>query len=147
MIGQIGQPEIIFPVSKNGILSLNWAEVLSRQMNNGTTDTLGLIAGNRSLPLLFARQARSMGVKRLVAVALQGETDPALAKLVDEIIWLKAGQLSRLISAFAERGIKHCVMVGQVAPKNLFAIRPDPRAMAMLLKLKEKNAHTIFGAF
>jgi len=113
---------------------------------NRLTDTLGLIAGNRSLPLLFARQARSMGVKRLVAVALQGETDPALAKLVDEIIWLKAGQLSKLISAFAERGIKHCVMVGQVAPKNLFAIRPDPRAMAMLLKLKEKNAHTIFGA-
>jgi UDP-2,3-diacylglucosamine hydrolase len=37
-------------------------------------------------------------------------------------------------------------MVGQIAPKNLFDLRPDLRAMAMLLKLKEKNAHTIFGA-
>jgi len=51
-----------------------------------------------------------------------------------------------MISAFTERGIKHCVMVGQIAPKNLFDLRPDLRAMAILLKLKEKNAHTIFGA-
>src|SRR5437867_994391 len=146
MIGQIGQPEIIFPVSKNGILSLNWAEVLSRQMNNGTTDTLGLIAGNRSLPLLFARQARAMGVRGLVAVAFEGETDPELAKWLDDVIWLKVGWLSQLISAFAERGVKQCVMVGQIAPKNLFDLRPDLRAMTMLLKLKERNAHTIFGA-
>lgn len=108
--------------------------------------SLGIIAGNRSLPLLFAQQARAMGVKRLVAVAVEGETDPSLAKLVDEIVWLRVGQLSKMIGAFTERGVKHCVMVGQIAPKNLFDLRPDLRAMAMLLRLKEKNAHTIFGA-
>jgi len=84
--------------------------------------------------------------QRLVAVAFEGETDPELAGLVDEIVWLKVGQLSRMVSAFTERGVKQCVMAGQIAPKNLFDIRPDLRAMAMLLKLKEKNAHTIFGA-
>ena len=111
-----------------------------------STDTLGLIAGNRSLPLLFAKQARGLGMKRLVAVAFEGETDPELAKFVDDIVWLKVGQLSRMISAFTDRGVKQCVMVGQIAPKNLFDLRPDLRAMAMLLKLKEKNARTIFGA-
>jgi len=109
-------------------------------------DTLGLIAGNRSLPLLLARQARAMGVKKLVAVAFDNETDPALAGLVDDIVWLKVGQLSKMIAAFTDRGVKHCVMVGQIAPKNLFDLRPDLRAMALLLRLKEKNAHTIFGA-
>src|SRR5258708_4962233 len=109
-------------------------------------EALGIIAGNRSLPLLFARQARSMGVKRLVAAGFDGETDPGLVSLVDEIVWLKVGQLSKLISAFKDRGIKRCVMAGQIAPKNLFDLRPDLRAMAMLLRLKEKNAHTIFGA-
>lgn len=109
-------------------------------------DTLGIIAGNRSLPLVFARQARSMGVKKLVAVAFDGETEPQLAPLVDEIVWLKVGQLSKMIAAFTSRGITRCVMVGQIAPKNLFDIRPDLRAMALLLKLKEKNAHTVFGA-
>jgi len=109
-------------------------------------DTLGIIAGNRSLPLIFAKEARRQGATRLVAVAVEGETDPALASLVDEIVWLKVGQLSKMIAAFTSRGIKHCVMVGQVAPKNLFDIRPDLRALGLLLRLREKNAHTIFGA-
>jgi len=65
---------------------------------------------------------------------------------VDEIVWLRVGQLSKLISVFTDRGIKQCVMVGQIAPKNLFDVRPDLRAMGLLLRLKEKNAHTIFGA-
>ena len=109
-------------------------------------DSLGIIAGNRSLPLVFAKEARRQGVKRLVAVAVEGETDPALASLVDEIVWLKVGQLSKMIAAFTGRGIKQCVMVGQVAPKNLFDLRPDFRALALLLRLREKNAHTVFGA-
>lgn len=109
-------------------------------------DSLGLIAGSRSLPLELARQARLAGVKRLVAVAFEGETNPALAPLVDEIVWLKVGQLSKMITAFADRGIRHCVMAGQIAPRNLFDLRPDLRAMALLLRLKEKNAHTVFGA-
>lgn len=113
---------------------------------NTALESLGLIAGNRSLPLEFARQARKLGVRRLVAVAFDGETDPALAALVDEIVWLKVGQLSKLIGAFTGRGVKQCVMVGQIAPKNLYDIRPDLRAMGLLLRLKEKNAHTIFGA-
>src|SRR5439155_2153521 len=70
----------------------------------------------------------------------------ALTPLVDDIVWLKVGQLSKLISAFTERGVKQCVMAGQIAPKNLYDIRPDFRAMGMLLRLKQKNAHTIFGA-
>ncbi|HLP78071.1 MAG TPA: UDP-2,3-diacylglucosamine diphosphatase LpxI [Candidatus Paceibacterota bacterium] len=109
-------------------------------------ESIGIIAGNRTLPLLFAQQARSRGVKRLVAAAFEGETDPALASLVDEIVWLRVGQLSKMISVFTDRGITQCVMVGQIAPKNLFDLRPDLRAMALLLKLKQKNAHTIFGA-
>jgi DUF1009 family protein len=113
---------------------------------NTALASLGLIAGNRSLPLEFARQARAAGVKRLVAVAFEGETDPALAALVDDIVWLKVGRLSQMISAFTDRGIRQCVMAGQIAPRNLFDLRPDLRAMGLLLRLKEKNARTIFGA-
>src|SRR6266481_1047306 len=107
---------------------------------------LGIIAGNRTLPLVLARQARLMGVQRLVAVAFENETEPQLAELVDKITWVRVGQLSKLISAFTENDVHHCVMAGQVTPKNLFDLRPDLRAVALLFKLKEKNAHTIFGA-
>jgi DUF1009 family protein len=58
-------------------------------------------------------------VKRIVAVAVEGETDPGLAELVNDIVWLKVGQLSKMISAFSKRGVTKCVMAGQVAPKHL----------------------------
>src|SRR5687767_3834532 len=82
-------------------------------------ESLGIIAGNRSLPLLLARQARSMGVGRLVAVGFEGETDPGLEKLVDRMHWLRVGQLGRMIAAFKGDGVAQCVMAGQIAPKNL----------------------------
>jgi DUF1009 family protein len=113
---------------------------------NLAPESIGLIAGSRSLPLDFARLARAAGVRRIVACAAEGEADPALAGLVDDIVWLNVGQLGKMISAFTSRGVKQCVMAGQVAPKNLFDLRPDLRAMGVLLRLKEKNAHTIFGA-
>ncbi|MGV3772245.1 MAG: LpxI family protein [Verrucomicrobiales bacterium] len=109
-------------------------------------ESLGIIAGSHSLPLLIAREARENGIRRIVAVAFEGETDPTISSVVDEVVWLKVGQLTRMIAAFRDRGVRHCVMAGQIAPKNLFDVRPDLRAVVMLFKLKEKNAHTIFGA-
>ena len=111
-----------------------------------SVEGLGIIAGNGSLPLILARQARAMGIKRLVAIAFEGETDPGLAKLVDEIVWIKVGQLTKMIKAFTTNRVKRCVMAGQIAPKNLFDLRPDLRAMRMLLRLPVKNAETIFSA-
>jgi UDP-2,3-diacylglucosamine hydrolase len=107
---------------------------------------LGIIAGSKNLPIVIAREARSAGVSRIVAVAFENETNPDLALFVDEIVWLRVGQLSKMIGVFKDRGIKKCVMAGQIAPKNLFDLRPDLKAMMLLFRLKEKNAHTIFGA-
>jgi UDP-2,3-diacylglucosamine hydrolase len=106
---------------------------------------LGLIAGNRGLPLVLAREARAAGIPQIMAVGFEGETDPALGSLVDELVWLRVGQLGKMIQALASRGVRQCVMAGQLAPKNLFDVRPDLRAMGLLLRLREKNAHTIFG--
>ncbi len=106
---------------------------------------LGIIAGSRSLPILLAQQARAAGVPKIVAVAFEGETDPAMANVVDAIVWLKVGQLGEMIESFKRQGAAHCVMAGQIAPRNLFDVRPDWRAVKLLWRLKEKNAHTIFG--
>lgn len=109
-------------------------------------ETLGIIAGSRTLPLLVAEEARRAGIRKIVAVAFEGETDPKLAALVDSIAWLRVGQLNKMIDAFRREGVRECVMAGQIAPRNLFEVRPDLRSVMMLFKLKEKNAHTIFGA-
>jgi UDP-2,3-diacylglucosamine hydrolase len=115
-------------------------------VNEQQVEPLGIIAGNRTLPLLMARQARQMGAQRIVAVAFENETDPELAKLVDAITWIRVGQLSKMIQGLTDQGVKRCVMVGQIAPKNLFDLRPDLRAMSLLFKIKERNAHSLFTA-
>lgn len=109
--------------------------------------TLGIIAGDRGLPLLLAREARAAGVRKLVAVGFEGQSNRELQPLVDEMVWMKLGQTSKLIDAFKDRGVKHCVMVGKIQPKSFLEVRPDLRTTLAVLKLKEKNAHTLFGAF
>lgn len=109
-------------------------------------ETIGLVAGSRALPLIFAREARKHGIKRIIAVAAEGETDRSIEEVADEVIWLRVGQVGKMIRAFTDRGVKHCVMLGLIAPKNLFDVRPDMRGIGVLMRLKEKNAHTIFGA-
>jgi DUF1009 family protein len=109
--------------------------------------SLGIIAGNRKFPQIFAQEARRSGIKKLVAVAFEGETEPAIEPLVDAVEWMKLGQLGKLIDAFQKHDVQEVVMVGQIAPKNLFSnVRLDLRMTMLLARLKRRNAETIFGA-
>jgi hypothetical protein len=95
---------------------------------------------------LLADSARRAGVKKVVAAAFTGETDPALTQHVDVIEWMRVGQLGRLLKFFRDQKIHHAIMAGQIAPKNLFDLRPDWKALLLLGKLKQRNAETIFAA-
>jgi UDP-2,3-diacylglucosamine hydrolase len=109
-------------------------------------NTLGIIAGNGVYPQLLAGAARQAGVKKIVAVAFTGETDPVLEQYADVLEWMRVGQLGRFLKFFREQDIHHAIMAGQVAPKNLFDLRPDLKAVMLLGKLKQRNAESIFAA-
>ena len=115
-------------------------------MAQAPLDALGIIAGNGVYPRLLADSARKAGVKKIVAAAFTGETDPALAQHVDLIDWMRVGQLNRLLKFFRAHDIHYAIMAGQIAPKNLFDLHPDWRALLLLGKLKERNAESIFAA-
>ena len=107
---------------------------------------LGIIAGNGVYPRLLADAARKAGVKKIIAAAFTDETDPVLVQHVDLIEWMRVGQLNRLLKFFNEHKVHHAIMAGQIAPKNLFDLRPDWKALLLLGKLKERNAESIFAA-
>src|SRR5882762_5112904 len=109
-------------------------------------DILGIIAGNGVYPRLLADAARKTGVKTIVAAAFTNETDPVLAQHVDLIEWMRVGQLNRLLKFFNQNKVHHAIMAGQIAPKNLFDLRPDLKALMLLGKLKQRNAESIFAA-
>jgi DUF1009 family protein len=109
--------------------------------------TIGIIAGNGVYPETFIAAARRNcpGV-RLVVAAFEGETKPEVERLVDAIVWLRVGQLAKLIRFFVREKAAEAVMVGQISPKKLFDLRPDLRILMMLARVKERNAETLFGA-
>jgi len=110
-------------------------------------EPLGIIAGNGEFPLVLARAARRSGVGHLVAAAFDGETRPEVGDVVDEITWVKLGQLGKLIEVFTSRGVKRAVMAGGITPANLFKnLRLDLRMTTVALRLEQRNAATIFGA-
>jgi UDP-2,3-diacylglucosamine hydrolase len=109
-------------------------------------ETLGIIAGNGVYPRLLVAGARKAGVGKIVAAAFTDETDPVLQQHVDVLEWMRVGQLSRLLKCFRSQGIHHAIMAGQIAPKNLFDLRPDLKALMLLGKLKQRNAESIFAA-
>lgn len=111
-----------------------------------TPSSLGIIAGRGAYPRLLADSARKQGVGRLFSVAFKKETDPILEKYCDEVVWLPLGQLEAMIEAFRTSGVRHAVMAGQITPTHLFTVRVDARMVALLKRLKARNAETIFGA-
>ena len=107
---------------------------------------LGIIAGNGVYPRLLADGARRAGVEKIVAAGFTNETDPVLERHVNVLEWMRVGQLGRFLKFFRSQGIQHAIMAGQIAPKNLFDLRPDLKALMLLGKLKQRNAESIFAA-
>lgn len=115
-------------------------------MTTPHSDSLGIIAGNGRYPILLAEAARARGVKRLAIAGFSGETSSEVEKLADNYTKLRVGQLGGLCSYFRDQNIKQAIMAGQIAPGNLFDLRPDLKALLLLAKLKERNAESIFAA-
>ncbi len=107
---------------------------------------VGLIAGSGQFPLLFAHAARLASV-RVLAVGFDGETDPSLAKYVDEFHMLKLGQLNRLMATFKKAGITHAAMAGAINKTRMYTkIRPDWRAVRFLNRLRNQRDDSLLRA-
>jgi DUF1009 family protein len=95
---------------------------------------LGLIAGNRRLPFIWAAQARAAGY-RVAAVGFREETDPRLAAQVDAFQLISLGELGKLLKFFKTHGVRKAVMQGQIQHRQIYAdIKADWRAKWLLAK-------------
>lgn len=101
----------------------------------GQRETVGLIAGNRSLPFLWARRARAAGL-RVAALGFREETDPRLAREVDAFEMVSLGELGRLLKFFKAQGVQRAVMQGQIHHTQIYnkKIKADLRAAWFLAK-------------
>ena len=114
---------------------------------NEAVRKIGIIAGNGAYPRIFVEAARRNAPgASLVVAAFQDETRPELLEEVEASEWFRVGQLGKPIKFFKKHGVTEAIMVGQIAPKNLFNLRPDMKALMVLAKTPERNAESLFGA-
>ncbi|OGP69798.1 MAG: hypothetical protein A2Y80_05195 [Deltaproteobacteria bacterium RBG_13_58_19] len=99
------------------------------------SEKIGLIAGKGQFPRIFAQAAQAQG-HQVVAVAHRGETDPALADLVDQIHWVYVGQLGKIIKIFKGAGVRQAVMAGGIDRVRLFKnFRPDLKTLNLIRRV------------
>ena len=104
---------------------------------------VGVIAGNGSFPLRFAKEAKDHNC-RVVAVCHLDETSREIEGLVDKAEWIKVGQLGKIISTFKSAGVEHVAMAGGIDRVRLFGgVKLDARGAALILKLRSTKDDTI----
>jgi len=104
---------------------------------------VGLIAGNGLFPLEFARRPRAAGFK-VVALAHRGETDPALAAEVDTCLWVRVGQLGKIIRQLRNHGVRQVALAGGISRIKLFGgVRLDWRGAALVARLRSTRDDVI----
>lgn len=114
-----------------------------------TTDppVLGLVAGDGVYPEYIVRGARRRTPElRIVAVGFKGETNPAVIPLCDAYQEFSVGQISKPFSFLKKHGVRNVIMAGGINPKNILSLRPDLRALSVLMRMPEKNADSLLGA-
>lgn len=107
---------------------------------------IGIIAGSGQFPLMIARAARARG-RRIVALAHVGETWPELEHEVDEVHWIKLGQLGKIVKTFQKAGVTEAIMAGAITKTKLYAkALPDLKGLSLLTKLREMRDDGILRA-
>ena len=109
-------------------------------------ERLGLIAGNRKFPFIFAEAAKRNNYY-IVAIAIKGDTSPRLKDFVDKIYWLNLSDFKRMFEIFKQEGITRIAMAGQISPRRLFSKELDKNTEVkdFIKNLRDKRADTIFG--
>ncbi len=108
-------------------------------------EKFGLIAGNGKFPFLVVEGAKKQGAK-LSVVAIREETDKAIEKIAEKVIWVSIGQLGKMISFFKKEGVTKALMAGQVKHVQIFSSSiPDLRMIKMLWNLPRRNTDSLIG--
>jgi len=109
-------------------------------------NAVGIIAGGGRLPFVAAAEARAQG-RRVVAVGVRGETDPALAEVVDALHWVRLGQLGAVVKSLRREGVSEALLLGKVDITHLFSrVRPDLLGARVLFKARDLRGDSVLEA-
>lgn len=112
----------------------------------GDERNIGIIAGGGQFPLLFIEAAHKEG-RRVIVVAHKGETDDQVARAADAVLWVKLGQLGKVISFLKKEGVGETVFLGTITKTKIFRdVLPDLKALSLWNKIDLKQDDAILRA-
>jgi DUF1009 family protein len=113
-----------------------------------SSEPLALIAGSTKMPCIVAEEARAQG-RRVIAVAIEGVTEPRLAELADEVHWLGWGDVSRFLSLLndlSQQGIGEAVMAGKVEQQRIYEQGDNPQMKGLLSAVPVRHTDSLLEA-
>lgn len=111
---------------------------------DSSREKLGIIAGNRLLPVLLARKLKE-NKNKVVIICFKGETSPFIKNYADKIYWVEPGHLGELRRIIKEENLTGWIMAGQISPLRIFKRNLWDRELTLLAdKVKDFRPHHIF---
>jgi DUF1009 family protein len=107
---------------------------------------IGLVAGNGSLPISFVAAARQQGFE-VVAAGHVGETDDCLALSCSEFVWVRVGQVGKILRFLKKNGVKQLAFAGGIRRVNLFGgVRLDGLGLKILSRTRSVRDDALLRA-
>jgi UDP-2,3-diacylglucosamine hydrolase len=109
---------------------------------------IGLLAGNRRFPLLFAAKAKEKSPNlEIVTVAIKGETNPKISQYSHKVYWADICQLQSIIDIFLAEGIDKVILAGQISPYRIFKGRNkwDLLMQNISQRISDFRPHSVFS--
>ena len=108
---------------------------------------LGIIAGNRLLPLILAQRIKEKNKNcEIIAFCFKGQTFKHIGKYVDRCHWFPVGSLSELRESIKEERLNQCIMAGQINPLYIYRREYwDQELTSLIDDTDDFRPHNIFN--
>ena len=109
-------------------------------------EKLGIIAGNRLLPLLLAQNIKKHNPQcDIVAVCFKGETSSLINNYATRTYWINVGSLGELRQVIKKENLKQWIMAGQISPWRIFRQSGwDQELKDLVAGVEDFRPHNIF---
>lgn len=108
---------------------------------------LGIIAGNRLLPVILAQKIKEKHPDgEVIAVCFRGETSSCILRYINKAYWLGVGSLGGLKKVITDEKLKEWFLVGQINPLRIFKRNNwDEELTALIENSRDLRPHNIFS--
>ena len=113
-----------------------------------SSESLALIAGSTQLPCVVAAEAQAQG-RTVIAIAIEGITEPEIGDVVDQVHWLEWGDVSGflgLLGKFRSEGITQAVMAGKVEQTRIYDVDAPEGLKSILASVPIRHTDSLINA-